>query len=158
MSSPIVPPPSRLVGLLRGARLALLVFGVADGAVAAAVAAAARLADAHRERQAAVLRVDVRDLRLTSSPILSGLGSPASSFGSTISLCGNVPLDAVADRDEHAVVDDAEMTLRVDDLARRELVEDRRPRVVPELLDAQGDLLLVVVDVRMMASTSSPFL
>ena len=56
-------------------------------------------------------------------------------------------LDALADAHEDAVVDDAD-----DDRRRRRRVPGgnslrmRRPRIVEELLDAEGDLLLVVVD------------
>jgi len=55
------------------------------------------------------------------------------------------PFDSVANMHEDAVVDDAEH-LRRDHLSRRKLVEDRRPRIVPQLLDAQADLFLVVID------------
>ena len=67
--------------------------------------------------------------------------------------------DTVAHRHEHAVVDDAEH-LPGDHLAGWQLVEDRRPGIVPELLYAEEKpssrqwwLML-----RMIASTSSPLL
>src|SRR5260370_31974843 len=46
---------------------------------------------------------------------------------------------------ENAVVDNAQH-FAGDGAAGRELVEDRGPRIVPELLHAEADLLLVVID------------
>src|SRR6478735_7370796 len=55
-------------------------------------------------------------------------------------------LDALDDADERAVFGNAEHERVFHDRAGLVLAEQIRPRIVPELLDAEADLLLVVVD------------
>src|SRR5580704_5493232 len=104
-----------------------------------------RLAAAHRERDAALLAVDVGDLRLDRVAFVrKHLGARLVAREHDLVL-RHVPFDPRTDLHEDAVVDDADH-LGVDELARGKLVEDGGPRVVPQLLDAQAHLLLVMVD------------
>ena len=58
----------------------------------------------------------------------------------------NERLDALADSDECTEVSGAEHRDDFDDRTGAILLKNDTPRVVPELLDAQADLLLVMVD------------